>query len=80
MYSVGDLVDKLIIENIKIAMMKEKLNSVAKKSDALYVEMYQKMMDLNINRSIIAKELDAKLDRVLHGEKNSILKSIKTYG
>ena len=81
MYSVGDLVDKLVIENIKIAMMKERLNnSKLKKTDSEYVELYQKMMDLNTNRSIISKELDAKLDRVMKGEKNSILKALKTYG
>jgi hypothetical protein len=79
--SVGSLVDALCIENIKIAVMKEKLNEKGlKKNDREYVETYEKMMTLNTNRSIIAKELDAKLDRVIRGEKNSILKSIKTYG
>lgn len=79
--SVGALIDALVIENIKIAMMKERLNTKElKQDDKEYVEAYQKMMDLNTNRSIIAQELNNKLDRVMKGEKNCVLKALKTYG
>ena len=79
--SIGAIIDALCVENIKIAFMKEKLNSSgAIEGDKEYVEMYQKMMDLNTNRSIIIQELNNKIERVLAGERNSVLKSVKTYG
>lgn len=79
--SIGTIIDALCIENIKIALMKEKLNSSgAVEGDEEYVIMYQKMMDLNSNRSLIARALDDKINRVLSGEKNSVLKAVKTYG
>jgi len=78
--SLGSIIDALCIENIKIAFMKEKLNSSSiPKEDKEYVQMYQKMMDLNTNRSVIAQELNNKIERVLAGEKNAMLKAIKTY-
>jgi len=81
MLSAGEIIDKLIIENIKIAMLKEQINTKSiKKDDLEYVRVYEKMMDLNTNRAIIAKELDSKLERIFKGEKNSVLKVIKTYG
>ena len=81
MLSIGELTDKLVIENIKIAVLKERLNSSgAVEGDEEYVKMYEKMMDLNTNRSVISKELDSKIERVLAGEKNCVLKTVKTYG
>jgi len=79
MHSVGDLIDKLVIENIKIFFIRDKLHELDL-SDEEYVNMNNKMMALNENRSIISNFLDAKIDRVVNGvEKNSILKNIKTY-
>ena len=79
MYSIGDLIDKLVIENIKLFSIREKLHK-ENLSDEEYVDLNDKMMTLNINRGIISKLLNEKVDRVVRGEeKNSILKSIKTY-
>lgn len=79
MLSIGDLVDKLVIENIKIFNLRESLHSNGL-SDKEKVELNEKMMILNENRTIIAKELDSKVERVLDGEPNSVLKVFKTYG
>jgi len=80
MYSIGDLIDKLIIENIKIFSIRENLHS-EDLSDEEYVELNNKMITLNENRGTIANLLDEKVDRVTSGEeKNTILKRIKTYG
>lgn len=79
MHSIGDLIDKLIIENIKIFNLREKINS-HQLVEKEYVNANAKMMNLNENRTIITAELDSKIDRVLSGEEsNQILKKIKTY-
>lgn len=78
--SIGDLVDKLIIENMKLFSIREKLHS-SNLSDKEYVELNEKMMILNENRGIISKALDEKIEKVVNKEeKNVLLKSIKTYG
>jgi hypothetical protein len=78
--SIGEIVDKLIIENIKVATLKERLNkSGLVESDEEYVLMYQKMMALNTNRATITKALEEKIQRVASGEKNSVINQIKTY-
>ena len=80
MYSIGDLVDKLIIENIKIFSLRDKLHS-EELSDEEHVELNNKMMILNENRGTIANLLDEKVENVVaKKEKNRILKPIKTYG
>ena len=79
MYSIGDLIDKLVIENIKIFSIRDKLHD-STLSDEEYVNFNEKMMTLNENRSIISKFLDEKIENVISGkEKNSVLKTIKTY-
>jgi hypothetical protein len=78
--SIGEIVDKLIIENIKVATLKERLNkSGLVESDEEYVLMYQKMMALNTNRATITKALEEKIQRVASGEKNAVINQIKTY-
>jgi len=79
MYSIGDLVDKLVIENIKIFSIRDRLHE-ENLADKEYVLLNNKMMTLNENRSIISSLLDQKVERVVDGkEKNSIFKNIKTY-
>ena len=79
MNSIGDLIDKLIIENIKIFNLRENMHS-KKLSDEHYVTMSNQMNLLNKNRSTISNFLDDKIDRVVDGkEKNTFLNIIKTY-
>jgi hypothetical protein len=79
MNSIGDLIDKLVIENIKIFTVREKLHSEGI-SDEDYVNLTNNMMILNENRGIIANHLDKKIELVTSGkEENLILKKIKTY-
>ena len=55
MYSIGDMIDKLVIENIKIFSLRDKLNSGGL-SDKEHVELNNKMMILNENRGIIVNK------------------------
>lgn len=79
MYSIGDIIDKLIIENIKIFNIREKLHST-KLNDNLYTELTNTMMILNDNKTTLSNLLDTKVERVISKkEKNRILKIIKTF-
>jgi hypothetical protein len=79
MNSIGDLIDKLVIENIKIFTLREKLHSDGL-TDEEYVTLTNNMMTLNENRGVISNFLDEKIDNVVSGnEKNLVLKKIKTY-
>jgi|TARA_Y100000296_G_C5175476_1_gene259796 hypothetical protein len=79
MYSIGDLVDKLVIENLKIFTVRDLLHS-EELSDKEYVELNNKMNILNQNRSILANLLDDKVEKVVSKkEKNVLLKIVKTY-
>ena len=79
MYSIGDLVDKLVIENIKIFNIRQKLRE-KDLSDEEYVELNNKMISLNENRSVLGDLLDTKVERVVTGqEKNVLVKNVKTY-
>ena len=79
MYSIGDLVDKLVIENIKIFNLREKIHE-PDLSDETAVNLNNKMIVLNENRGIISDLLDEKVERVVSKkEKNVILKKLKTY-
>jgi hypothetical protein len=79
MNSIGDLIDKLIIENLKIYNLRTKLHE-ENLSDEEYVKINNQMNILNQNRSILSNLLDEKVEKVISGkEKNSILKIIKTY-
>jgi len=79
MHSIGDLVDKLVIENIKIFNMREKIHQSGI-SDEKKVNLNNAMIVLNENRGTISDLLDNKVTRVVSGEeKNVILKKLKTY-
>ena len=79
MNSIGDLIDKLVIENIKIFTIREKLHS-KDITEEEYVTFTNNMMILNENRGTISNYLDEKIERVVNGqEKNLVLKKIKTY-
>lgn len=79
MLSIGDLIDKLVIENIKIFTLREKLHD-KNISEEDYIQLNDKMITLNENRGIISNFLDEKVNNVVNGvEKNVLLKKIKTY-
>jgi hypothetical protein len=79
MYSIGDLVDKLVIENLKIFSVREKLHD-ENLTDKEYVQLNNKMNVLNMNRSTLANLLDEKVEKVVSKkEKNVLLKIVKTY-
>ena len=79
MYSIGDMVDKLVVENLKIFSIREKLHQ-ENLSDKEYVELNNKMNLLNQNRSTLANLLDEKVEKVVNKkEKNVLLKIVKTY-
>lgn len=79
MLSIGDMADKLIIEDIKIFSIREKLHTGVL-TDSERARLNENMITLNENRSIIANSLDEKINNVLAGrERNVILKRIKTY-
>lgn len=79
MHSLSDLIDKLIIENIKIFNKREQLSQISENSPE-YVKIYETMMILNENRSLLCNAVDEKFDNVISGkEKNTFLKKIRTY-
>ena len=79
MLSVAELIDKLVIENMKIFNLREQIHS-KNITDEDYVEAENKMNILNENRGIIIDFLNDKIDKVMSGEeKNQALRSIKTY-
>ena len=70
--------DKLVIENIKIATIKQVFGDGIPEDQAS--AEYQKMMTLNTNRSTLVSELNRKIESVIAGkEPNRILETIKTY-
>lgn len=79
MYSIGELCDKLCIENLKIYNIREQLHQEGL-SDEDYVLLNNKMNLLNTNRSILSNLLDEKVEAVVAGkEKNCVLTNVKTY-
>ena len=79
MYSIGDMVDKLIIENVKIYNTRERIHTKELDDDE-YAELSNKMMIMNDNKTTITNMLNDKLERVISGEeKNRLLKIIKTF-
>ena len=77
--SIGSLIDRLVIENIKVAFLREKLHD-KNITDAEAVALNDKMLVLNNNRSKIVQALNEKIDKVLKGEEpNVVLKTVKTY-
>lgn len=79
MYSVGELIDKLIIENMKIFQLRNMIHS-KDVDDDVYVESENKMNILNENRGTIIDFLNDKIDKVIDKkERNSVLRNVKTY-
>ena len=78
MLSIGDMIDKLVIENIKIFTLRDKIHDSTDEEEI--VKLTEKMMVCNENRGIIANYLDDKINNVVDGkEANVVLKKIKTY-
>jgi hypothetical protein len=78
MLSIGDMIDKLVIENIKIFTLRDKIHDSTDEEEI--VKLTEKMMVCNENRGIIANYLDDKVNNVVDGkEANVVLKKIKTY-
>ena len=79
MLSIAALIDKLVIENIKIFHLRENLHD-KNTDDESYVEAENKMNLLNENRGIIMDFLDEKVHGVVvDNERNSYLRNVKTY-
>jgi hypothetical protein len=79
LYSIAELIDKLIIENIKIFTSREKIHNKSI-SDEEYVQNENKMNVLNENRGIIIRFLDEKIINVINEtEQNTHVKNVKTY-
>lgn len=79
MLSIGDMVDKLCIESIKIFNIREKIHD-QKTTDEEKITLTETMIALNENRGIIMNYLDEKINNVVNnGEPNVVLKKIKTY-
>ena len=79
MLSIGDMVDKLCIESIKIFNIREKIHD-QKTSDEEKIMLTETMIALNENRGIIMNYLDEKINNVVtNNEPNVVLKKIKTY-
>ena len=76
--SVGELVDKLIIENVKIFRLRDMLHNPTLDHKER-VEADVNMNIVNQNRGVIQKALDDKLLAVRRGEPNRVLKDVKTY-
>ena len=79
MYSIAELVDKLIIENIKIFRLRESLHN-EKLNDEDFVLNENKMNVINENRCVIINFLNKKIENVIDTtDKNSYFNDVKTY-
>ncbi len=78
MYSIGELIDKLVIENIKIFKLRETLHQ-KNIEDKEFVDNGLKMNIINENRGVIINFLNKKIEDVVDGEVNSYFKDVKTY-
>lgn len=79
LYSIAELIDKLIIENIKIFSSREKIHDKTV-SDEEFVTNENKMNILNENRGIIIRFLDDKIKNVIDKrEDNTHVRNVKTY-
>lgn len=80
MYSIGDLIDKLVIENIKIFNIRQEMNTNNEITNEKFVALENNMNILNNNRSTIIKFLDSKISNVISGkEENKYIRDVKTY-
>ena len=78
MYSIGELIDKLVIENIKVFRLRETLHNNPI-NDEDFVANENKMNIINENRGTVIRFLNAKIENVINGEQNSFLRDVKTY-
>lgn len=78
LYSIGEMIDKLIIENIKIYQMREKMH-VSKVNDDEFADLSLKIITSNQNRSTLVKFLNDKIEDVISGQPNSFINDIRTY-
>jgi hypothetical protein len=78
MYSIGELIDKLVIENIKIFKLRETLHQ-KDINNKEFVDNGIKMNIINENRGVIINFLNKKIEDVANGEINSYFKDVKTY-
>lgn len=79
LYSIAELIDKLIIENIKIFSSREKIHNKTV-TDEEYVVNENKMNILNENRGIIIRFLDEKIKNVIEKKEENIhVRNVKTY-
>ncbi len=77
--SIAEIIDKLVIENIKIFTTREKLHS-PEISDEEFVYCENKMNILNENRGNIIQFLDQKIQDVVNKtDVNTHIKNVKTY-
>jgi len=78
-YSIGELIDKLVIENIKIFNLRGRLHN-EELSDKEYLTLNEKMNIINSNRAVLIEFLNDKIDKVLSGkEPNQVFRQVKTY-
>lgn len=78
MYSIGELIDKLVIENIKVFRLRETLHNNPI-NDEDFVANENKMNIINENRGTVIRFLNEKIENVINGEQNSFLRDVKTY-
>lgn len=78
MYSIGELIDKLIIENIKIFRLRETLHQ-EDLDDPEFIDNGIKMNIINENRGVVIHFLNKKIEDVANGGINSYFKDVKTY-
>lgn len=56
--TLGSLVDKLAIVNIKLFMVQDDIHAAAKRNEGLSPELTRKVVDLNLQRSKLMTEID----------------------
>ena len=79
MLSIGDWVDKLIIENMKIFTTRDKFNA-SKEDPVESAKLYDLMMQMVDNRAKISNALDEKVQAVMSGkDSKEFIKRIRTY-
>ena len=84
--SIGELIDKLVIENIKAYNVRQELSEVIagqkfyeKVSRGMKIrELYSKLMTYNTNRNILIKTIDEKTAEILDGKPNKVMKTVRS--
>jgi hypothetical protein len=79
MQSIGELIDRLVIENMKIFNLREVVSN-REENESIAIEAENKMNILNENRGVVIEFLDKKIENVISKkEKNVVFKQVKTY-